>query len=587
MATSESNLFVQWVDGMLPPQVAARPSLERTRARALMISAAGVMLMGLGSMILALLFDVGGVLAAYGALMAGAFAFVPLVYRLTGSYRAAAWYFVVLAMACSVLIIPPSGGLRSVYAFWLPMLPAVVLVVLDYRAAVASVFFVLGFAFALVQAHEYGYLPPPPQDPADVPADVARVILFSALFFVAVSYARERALEDLQEEQVAQHRARARAEAASRAKSSILASVSHELRTPMTGILGLTDLLYETQLDKQQKEWVRTVHKTGNALLALLDDLLDTARLDAGELQLKDKPLRPASLSEQVVALFQPRARAKRLALHLEVAPDVPVKVRGDQARIRQVLINLVGNAIKFTQTGGVVLRVGREGDDMAFEITDSGVGIPPDRLQDVFVPFVRAEAETSAAAGGVGLGLSIARLLVEAMHGDIRVHSEVGVGTTFVVTLPLEILDDDAPTTESTFVHTSPGTSLRVLVAEDNAVNRMVLTAMLESMGHEVRVAHNGDEVVPSARAFQPDIVLMDMRMPVVDGLEATRRLRRDPRFDRLRVVALTANAFEEDKRACMEAGMDAFLTKPVTREQLREALEGPLANMVNRARA
>ncbi|MCA9572119.1 MAG: response regulator, partial [Myxococcales bacterium] len=466
------------------------------------------------------------------------FALVPVVFRLSRSYSAAAWSFVALAMMLAVTFIPTHGGLLSVHALWLPLLPAVVLVVLDYRAAVASVFFVFGFGFVLVAGHTRGLVPAPLSEPT--PVDVAVVVLCSSLVFLAVSHTREVAVGDLLEDRVSEARARARAEAASRAKSSILASVSHELRTPMTGILGLADLLSETSLDRKQSDWVRTIHKTGHALLALLDDLLDTARLDSGNLTLKQRPFRPLELAEQVVALFRPRARGKRIALHLEVAPDVAVKVLGDAARIRQVLINLVGNAVKFTHQGGIVLRVQQDDHVLVFEVTDSGVGIPRDRLEDVFTPFVRAEADHASAAGGVGLGLSIARLLVEAMDGEISVRSEEQVGTTFQVRLPLEVLDADAPTTETSSYRPRPDASLRVLVAEDNPVNRMVITAMLESMGHEVRVAHNGDEVVPTARAFHPDVCLMDMRMPVVDGLEATRRLRADARFDRVRVIAL-----------------------------------------------
>jgi CheY-like chemotaxis protein len=221
-----------------------------------------------------------------------------------------------------------------------------------------------------------------------------------------------------------------------------------------------------------------------------------------------------------------------------------------------------------------VLLRVAHDGEALVFEVSDTGVGIPADRLEDIFAPFVRGDA-ASDEVGGVGLGLSIARLLVEAMHGEISVRSEVGVGTSFRVRVPLTVVDDDSPTTEAS-APSRPGARLRVLVAEDNPVNRMVLTAMLESLGHEVRVAHDGGEVVPLARRFLPDLVLMDMRMPVLDGLEATRRLRAEPQFEAIRIVAVTANAFDEDRRACLDAGMDGFLPKPVTREQLHAVLGG-----------
>ncbi|MCB9679980.1 MAG: response regulator [Alphaproteobacteria bacterium] len=573
MATPPAtNPFLRALDAFLPPRVASQPSQERTRARSLIMATLGVVVIGLASALIALPHGTSPQLLACGGAALG-FALVPLSYRISGSYQLAAWFFVVLAMGVAGTAIPATGGLYSPFTYWLPMLPAIVLVVLDYRAAVASVFFVFGLAFVLVGAHGQGVLPPTLA--LDLyPSDIARVLLFSSLFFLAVSYARERALADVQAQQGAQTRARARAEAASRAKSSILASVSHELRTPMTGILGLTDLLADSHLDDDQREWVRTIHKTGNALLALLDDLLDTARLEAGRFTLKERAFRPSDLVEQVISLFRPRAKGKGLSLHLDLDANVPAKVRGDPARLRQVLINLVGNALKFTDTGGVVVRIRYDGAWFVFEITDTGVGIPEDRLTDVFAPFVRAETGAASTAGGVGLGLSIARLLVEAMQGDISVQSEVGVGTVFTVRLPLEVVEDDIPTTDIPGSHELRGPGLRVLVAEDNAVNRMVLSTMLERMGHSVRVAHNGDEVLPAARAHMPDVVFMDMRMPVVDGLEATRRLRADPRFDRIRIVALTANAFDEDRQACIDAGMDAFLTKPITRAELLAAL-------------
>ncbi len=555
----------------MPPRVVAEGGAERARGRALVVSSICAVGVGLAvSLIASAAGDANRV--AVGLLVVAAFSLVPPIYRVNGSAEVGSRLFLGLAGCIALFVVPALGGLHSPELAWLIMLPLLASVLSTFRTVAISSVGVIAFASLLAFAHEQGWIAGRLSEGQG--AGMARNVVLAVGFQAFVLWARERVVQETGADLESEARARSRQDAADRARASILAAVSHELRTPMTGILGLSELLADSNLDAQQRDWVRTVRQTGTALLTLLDDLLDSARLDTGHLDLKPRPFRPADLAEQVIALFRPRARAMHLGLHLDVATGVPTKMLGDPARIRQILVNLVGNALKFTEDGGVVVRVSQLPGVLVYEVTDTGKGIPADRLADVFEPFVRAE-DASTSIGGVGLGLSIARTLVDAMGGEISVHSERGTGTTFEVRLPLEVVDDDTPTTDTSLVPLKRGSQLRVLVAEDNEVNRMVLTAMVKSLGHEVQVVPNGEEVLPAVRTFHPDVILMDMRMPGVDGLEATRRLRGEPQYETLRVLALTANAFEEDRRACYAAGMDGFLAKPVSRAQLKAALE------------
>jgi signal transduction histidine kinase/ligand-binding sensor domain-containing protein/ActR/RegA family two-component response regulator len=369
---------------------------------------------------------------------------------------------------------------------------------------------------------------------------------------------------------------RDRANAANGFKSEFIARMSHEVRTPVHGVVGMTDLLLLDDLKPEQREMLNVVQDSAGLLIKLLDDVLDLSRLEAGKHVLARAPFDLHLLAASVASLLRPAAAKKGLDLRLEYSASRRVFL-GDGLKVRQILTNLASNAVKFTQSGFVVIQIrgGADGHPVEIEVADSGPGIPPGKIDLLFQPFVQLDPSVHTLHGGAGLGLSICQALTAVMNGTIRAESAPGQGARFVVQLPLppaEMPQSSVETPEPPL--DQAGAPLNVLVAEDNATNQMIVTRMLLALGHAVKVVGDGQEAVEEAAARDYDLILMDIRMPRMDGIEAARAIRRIGRKPDTPIVGLSANVLEADRIACIEAGMNGFLGKPLHLRELRERI-------------
>jgi signal transduction histidine kinase/CheY-like chemotaxis protein len=518
----------------------------------------------------------------------------PFIHRIFGSLKLVSLWLIFIATFLTVCLGALSGGLQASAGIWYGPVIVFILVTQGLRLAFVWISIVTLETFLLYWLPRHGITIPDFQNPETKP--ITWLIAIPASLFATVSMlhgffqAYHRAIEgldlktaDLLKQTQELHKANEVAEAATRSRGEFIAIVSHEIRTPMNGILGVAQLITETNLNPLQKKYLQLLQISTEGLLSILNDILDFSKIESGKLEIRSDDFDLHSLCEECVALFSEMAKTKEINLHYYFQSSLPMRVFGDPQRLRQILINLLGNATKFTETGEISLNVTpvlEYPGYVKFAVKDSGIGMTALTIAKLFQPYTQADSSSSRKYGGTGLGLAICYRLTELLGGTISVESELGIGSCFWIQIPLHEmnLSEKVPIVSPINIVDKPIQVKSVLLVEDNLVNRTVALAMLEKLQVRAEVAKNGYEAVEQWKTGKFDFILMDCQMPEMDGYAATRMIRSleikiHPKI-RIPIIALTAHAMEEDRQQCIDAGMDEYLTKPVKIEAIRKAL-------------
>lgn len=574
MTSASRRTFLHWVDRLLPSTVLSEVLEERLRQR---------LLVAFGTLFFVFTVPWFGwvfirdpvvrpprmiALAAFSILAANV-----LWLRLLPS-RAVAWLSVVLLHIAFFVSVALNGGLDGPVVLVITCLPVVSAVLLGVRYGWIDVGVVMLFAIVLDSLERIRPLPitAPPELWSYLEL-MALAISLSSMLLAVASYA---ALSQIRARELVE--ARDDALAASRAKSRFLSTMSHELRTPMVGVIGATELLRRTPINPEQTEILDLLQSSASAQLELIGDILDLSRIEADRFELSQQPVAPRQVLVEIKALFRVACSAKGLTLEVKTEPHVPAWIIGDALRLRQILSNLVANALKFTEQGSITVHVRRVGwpDDprLSFAVSDTGIGFDPELREALFESFRQGDESTTRRFGGSGLGLSICRRLVTAMGGTITATSTPGKGSTFTFEIPTLITEPPPDREGKATTGRVPQRRLTILLADDEPINRFIISAMLEELGHTAVEATHGRMALELAQTEPVDLIILDMHMPELDGPQCAQALRRLGPTASVPIIGLTADAVVENQTRYLASGIDVIYSKPISLEQLDRAI-------------
>lgn len=504
---------------------------------------------------------------------------IPWFIKKVGSFTTIAYLFPTMALLVLPVITYMRGGLNTTPALWFAALPIMSLYFVGPRKGLIYSLVGLIFIIAFLHLHTRGFSFP--VSPLDTQAKSLHNGIGLICLFVFVTYLTWHYEKSSLENQERLKRSEQKALKANKTKDIFWANISHEIRTPLNGILGMTNLLLDSRLNKDQTELLQIIKDSAENLNIILSDVIDYSKIETNEIEIQKKPFSLIRALDQVIQLFEHMAGEKNIDLSYSIDSDVPIGVLTDENRLRQILINLVANAIKFTDQGFVKILVekGPRKDILLFSIEDTGIGIPETKREKLFRPFTQIDDTSARKYGGTGLGLVIVKNLVEILGGKITLESQVGQGTTFSFTInvmPVHVKSHDNRNLDlSKDLHLTKTVRLSILVVEDNPVNRRLLVSLLNKNGHDPDTAVNGVEAVEMAKEKHYDLIFMDLQMPEMDGISASKIIIEHYAEKRPKIVAVTANVLQEDQDKCFEAGMDDFMAKPINNNILISILE------------